>query len=154
MSVCLSVYLSVCLCVCPANILVFYFSAFRRAIDLKCMQDTNRDVLNSLSCILPDYNKVSLYSIKVPSFHVYDPGSQGGESLPIQATIFTQQGGLVTCGLSSHQTSSGARLCVKSFVSHPPNPWVICHFMYMFINIPIFPVLINVVLFHCVTSSR
>ena len=40
----LSVGLSVCvsdyLCVCPANILVFYFSAIRRDIDPKCIQDT------------------------------------------------------------------------------------------------------------------
>ena len=48
-SPCLSVCVSVCLCVClvcPANILVFYFSAIRRYIDLKCIQDTNRVVLN------------------------------------------------------------------------------------------------------------
>ena len=31
----------VCLCVCMANILVFYFSAIRRDIDLKIIQDTN-----------------------------------------------------------------------------------------------------------------
>ena len=41
------VCLSVCLCVCPANILVFYFSAIRRDIDLKFIQDTYRVVLNS-----------------------------------------------------------------------------------------------------------
>ena len=41
--------LSVCLCVCPANILVFYFSAIRRDIDLKFMQDIYRVVLNSLN---------------------------------------------------------------------------------------------------------
>ena len=43
--------LSVCLCVsvCPADILVFYFSAIRRDIDdLKFIQDTYRVVLNSL----------------------------------------------------------------------------------------------------------
>ena len=34
--------------VCPANNLVFYFSAIRRDIDLKCMQDTYRVILNSL----------------------------------------------------------------------------------------------------------
>ena len=34
--------------VCPANILVFYFSAIRRDIDLKCIQDY-RVVLNSLN---------------------------------------------------------------------------------------------------------
>ena len=43
---CLSVCLSVC--VCPANILVLYFSAIRRDIDLKFMQDTNRDVLKNI----------------------------------------------------------------------------------------------------------
>ena len=36
---------------CPANILVFYFSAIRRDIDLKFIQDTNRDVINSLKNI-------------------------------------------------------------------------------------------------------
>ena len=34
--------------VCPADILVFYFSAIRRDIDLKFIQDTYRVVLNSL----------------------------------------------------------------------------------------------------------
>ena len=45
-----SVCLCVCVCVpvCPANILVFYFSAIRRDIYLKFMQDTYRVVLNSL----------------------------------------------------------------------------------------------------------
>ena len=44
----LSVCVSVCLCVsvCSANILVFYFSAIRRDIDLKCIQDTKKVVLN------------------------------------------------------------------------------------------------------------
>ena len=37
-----------CLYVCPAKILVFYFSAIRRDIDLKFIQDTYRVVLNSL----------------------------------------------------------------------------------------------------------
>ena len=44
----MSVCVSVCLCVCPANILVFYFSAIRRDIDLKFIQDIYRVVLNSL----------------------------------------------------------------------------------------------------------
>ena len=49
----LSVRLSVCvcLCVCPCVRpikLVFYFSAIRRDIDLKFIQDTYRVVLNSL----------------------------------------------------------------------------------------------------------
>ena len=42
------VYLSVCVLVCPADILVFYFSAILRDIDLKFIQDTYRVVLNSL----------------------------------------------------------------------------------------------------------
>ena len=39
--VCLCVCVTVCVCVsaCPANILVFYFSAIRRDIDLKFIQD-------------------------------------------------------------------------------------------------------------------
>ena len=40
--------LSVCVSVCPANILIFYFSATRRDIDLKLIQDTYRVVLDSL----------------------------------------------------------------------------------------------------------
>ena len=46
----LSVCVCVCVCVsvCPANILVFYFSAIRRDIDLKFIQDTYMVVLNSL----------------------------------------------------------------------------------------------------------
>ena len=43
---------------CPANILVFYFSAIRRDIDLQFMQDTNRDVLNSLK-------NIDLHRVKV-----------------------------------------------------------------------------------------
>ena len=46
--VCLSVCLYVCVSVCPANILVFYFSDIRRDIDLICIHDTYRVVLNSL----------------------------------------------------------------------------------------------------------
>ena len=54
LSVCVCVCVCVCLCVCvcvsvcPANILVFYFSAIRRDIDLKFIQDTYMVVLNSL----------------------------------------------------------------------------------------------------------
>ena len=44
----LSVCPSVCVCLCVANILVFYFSAIRRDIDLKFIHDTSRVVLNSL----------------------------------------------------------------------------------------------------------
>ena len=42
-SVCVSV------CVCPANILAFYFSAISRDIDLKFIQNTYRAVFNSLT---------------------------------------------------------------------------------------------------------
>ena len=59
MSVCLSV------CVCQANILVFYFSAIRRDIDLKFMQDTYKVVLNSLkrvNCQVHRYIAFSRYS--------------------------------------------------------------------------------------------
>ena len=45
-------------CVCPANILVFYFSAIRRDIDLKFIHDTYRVVLNSLK-------KIDLHRSKV-----------------------------------------------------------------------------------------
>ena len=38
----LSVCLRVCVSVCPANILIFYFSATGRGIDLKLIQDTYR----------------------------------------------------------------------------------------------------------------
>ena len=38
--------LSACVSVCPANILIFYFSATRRDIDLKLIQDTYRVVLD------------------------------------------------------------------------------------------------------------
>ena len=38
----------VCVSVCPANILVFYFSAIIRDMELKFTQDTYRVVLNSL----------------------------------------------------------------------------------------------------------
>ena len=44
----LSVCLCVCVSVCPANILVFYFSSIRRDVDLKFIQDTYRVVLNGL----------------------------------------------------------------------------------------------------------
>ena len=37
-----------CVSVCPANILVFNFSAIRRDIDLKFIQDTYMVELNSL----------------------------------------------------------------------------------------------------------
>ena len=70
---CLSVCVCVCLCVCPANILVFYFSAIRRDIDLKCIQDTDRVVLNSLRKIDLHRSKVKVtrtvhYFLKVQSY--------------------------------------------------------------------------------------
>ena len=63
-----------CLCVCPANILVFYFSAIRRDIDLKFIQDTDRVVLNSLRKIDFHRSKVKVtrtvhYFLKVQSYH-------------------------------------------------------------------------------------
>ena len=51
LSVCVSVCVFVYVCVCPANILVFYFSAIRRDIDLKFIQDTYSVILNSLKII-------------------------------------------------------------------------------------------------------
>ena len=46
--VCVCVCRSVCVSVCPANILIFYCSATRRDIDLKFIQDTYRVVLDPL----------------------------------------------------------------------------------------------------------
>ena len=43
---CEVIFFTLSVCVCPANILVFYFSAIRRDIDLKFIQDTYRVVLN------------------------------------------------------------------------------------------------------------
>ena len=67
---------SVCLCVSvgPADILIFYFSAIRRYIDLKCMQDTYRVVLNSLKNIDLHMSKVKVTGtvhcfLKVQSYH-------------------------------------------------------------------------------------
>ena len=40
-----------CVSVCPANILIFYFSATRRDIDVKLIQDNYRVVLDSLKNI-------------------------------------------------------------------------------------------------------
>ena len=42
------VCVSVCVSVCPANILIFYFSATRWDIDLKLIQDTYGTVIDSL----------------------------------------------------------------------------------------------------------
>ena len=46
LSVCVCMCVCVCVSVCPANILVFYFSAIRGDIDLKFIQDTYMVVLN------------------------------------------------------------------------------------------------------------
>ena len=79
LSVCLSVRpyvcLSVCLCVCvSANILVFYFSAIRRDIDLKFIQDTYRVVLNTQKNIDLHRSKVKVTGtvhcfLKVQPYH-------------------------------------------------------------------------------------
>ena len=66
--------LSVCLCVCPANILVFYCSAIRRDIDLKFIQDTHMVVLNSQKYIDLHRSKVKVtgtvhFSLKVQWYH-------------------------------------------------------------------------------------
>ena len=55
----LSVCVCVCVCVsvCPANILIFYFSATRRDIDLKLIQDTYGVVL--------DFKRIDLHRSKV-----------------------------------------------------------------------------------------
>ena len=62
------------MCVCPANILVFYLSAIRRDTDLKCIQDTYRVVLNSLKIIDHHRSKVKVTGavhcfLKVLSYH-------------------------------------------------------------------------------------
>ena len=73
MSVCLCVCQSVRLCVCPANILVFYFSAIRRYIDLKFTQDTYEIVLNSLknwpSYVKGQGHRDGTLVLKVQSYH-------------------------------------------------------------------------------------
>ena len=58
--------------VCPADILVFYFSAIRRDIDLKFIQDTYRVVLNLLKKIDLHRSKVTgtvHCFLKVQSYH-------------------------------------------------------------------------------------
>ena len=62
------------MCVCPANILVFYFSAIRRDIDLKFIQDTYRVVLNTRTNIDLHMSKVKVTGtvhcfLKVQSYH-------------------------------------------------------------------------------------
>ena len=64
----------VCVSVCPANILIFYFSATRRDIDLKLIQDTYRVVLDLLKEIDLHRSKVKVTGtvhcfLKVQSYH-------------------------------------------------------------------------------------
>ena len=64
----------VCLSVCLANILVFYFSAIRRDIDLKFIHDTYRVVFNSLKKIDLHRSMVKVTGtvhcfLKVQSYH-------------------------------------------------------------------------------------
>ena len=70
----LSVCLSVCVCVCPPNILVFYLSAISRDIDLKFIQDNYRVVLNSMKKIDLHRSKVKVTGtvhcfLKEQSYH-------------------------------------------------------------------------------------
>ena len=63
-----------CVSVCPANILVFYFSAIRRDIYLKFIHDTYRVVLNSQTNIDFHRSKVKVAGtvhcfLKVQSYH-------------------------------------------------------------------------------------
>ena len=64
-------YVCVCVraCVCSADILVFYFSAIRRDIDLKFIQDTYRVVLNSLK------NYLHMSKVKVTGYDTMRIGS-------------------------------------------------------------------------------
>ena len=62
------VCLSVCVSVCPADILVFYFSAIRRDIDLKFIQDTYMVVLNSHRSKVKVTGTVHCF-LKVQSYH-------------------------------------------------------------------------------------
>ena len=73
LSVCLCVCVSVCVCVRP-NILVFYFSAIRKDIDLKFIQDTYRIVFNTQKHIDLHRSKAKVTGtvhsfLKVQSYH-------------------------------------------------------------------------------------
>ena len=59
--VCLSVCVCVCLSVCPANVLIFNFSAIKRDIDVKYIRDTFMVVPKSLK-------KIDLHRSKVLCF--------------------------------------------------------------------------------------
>ena len=72
--VCLCVCVCGCVYVCPANILIFYFSATRRDVDLKLIQDTYGIVLDSLKTIDLHMSKVKVTEtvhcfLKVQSYH-------------------------------------------------------------------------------------
>ena len=74
MCVCVCVCVCVCLSVCLADILVFDLSAIRIDIDLKCMPDTYRVVLNSLKKIDLHGSTVKVTGavhcfLKVQSYH-------------------------------------------------------------------------------------
>ena len=69
-----SVCVCVCVSVCPANILILYFSATRRYVDLKLIQDTSRIILNSLKKIDLHRSKVKVTGtvhcfLNVQSYH-------------------------------------------------------------------------------------
>ena len=71
----LSVCVSFCVCVYPANMLIFYFSAIRRDIDLKFIQDTYKVVLKNI-----DLHRLKLKVtgtvhcfLKVQSYHKTEP---------------------------------------------------------------------------------
>ena len=68
------VCLSVCVSVCPANILIFYCSATRKDIDLKLIHDTYRVVLDPLKKIDLHRSKVKVTGtvhcfLKVQPYH-------------------------------------------------------------------------------------
>ena len=70
----MSVCLFVSVCVCPANILVFYSSSNGRDINLKFTQDTYRVVLNSHTNIDLHMSKVNVTGtvhcfLKVQPYH-------------------------------------------------------------------------------------
>ena len=61
-------------CMAYTHILIFYFSAIRRDIDLKFIQDTNRVVINSLKKMVFHRSKVDVTGtvncfLKVQSYH-------------------------------------------------------------------------------------
>ena len=73
----MNMYVCTCISVCPANILVIYFSAIRRYIDLKLIQDIHRVVLYSLKIDLHRSNVKVIGTVhcflKVQSYHKTEP---------------------------------------------------------------------------------